>query len=85
VALHIEAEQSVMRRIGFLFLALAASLIVSGCGRKGPLEPPNAKTPNATTEATTDPVTTVPLPKSTKTKTPPDTDSSSPFLLDPLL
>ena len=74
-----------MGRIGFLSLILAASLIVSGCGRKGPLEPPNAQAPDATTEATTEPMTTVPLPKSTKPKAPPKTDSSSPFLLDPLL
>ena len=85
MALHIETEQSVMRRIGFLSLALAASLIVSGCGRKGPLEPPNAQAPGAATEATADPMTTVPLPKSAKPKAPPKTDSSSPFLLDPLL
>ena len=74
-----------MKRIGFLSLILAASLIVSGCGRKGPLEPPNAKTPDPATEATTDPMTTVPLPKSAKPKATPKTDSSSPFLLDPLL
>ena len=74
-----------MRRIGFLSLILAASLIVSGCGRKGPLEPPNAQAPDAATETATDPVAAVPLPKSTKPKVSPKTNSSSPFLLDPLL
>jgi predicted small lipoprotein YifL len=74
-----------MRRIGYLSLILATSLVVSGCGRKGPLEAPNAKAPAAATEATTDPLTTAPLPKSAKPKASPKTDSSSPFLLDPLL
>ena len=73
-----------MTRISVLTLIIAASLMLSACGRKGPLEPPNAATPNAT-EATADPVTTVPLPKTAKPKAQPKKEPSSPFLLDPLL
>lgn len=81
----LEAGQIVMIRIGALTLLLAASLMLSACGRKGPLEPPNAATPDAATETTEDPVTGVPIPKTAKPKAQPKTDSSSPFLLDPLL
>jgi predicted small lipoprotein YifL len=74
-----------MIRIGALTLLLVASMMLSACGRKGPLEPPNAATPDAATETTEDPVTGVPIPKTAKAKAQPKTDSSSPFLLDPLL
>jgi len=74
-----------MIRMGALTLLLATSLMLSACGRKGPLEPPNAATPDAATETTADPVTGVPIPKTAKPKAQPKTDSTSPFLLDPLL
>ena len=74
-----------MIRIGMLTLILAASLMISACGRKGPLEPPNAATPDAAAETAADPVSGVPIPKTAKPKAQPKTDSSSPFLLDPLL
>ena len=80
-----EAGDSAMIRFVLLTTALAAALIVSGCGRKGPLEPPNAKVPEATEETTPAPVTTLPVPKSAKPKSQPKTEPSSPFLLDPLL
>mgnify|MGYP006266483115 FL=1 len=78
-------ESVMMIRLATLTLVLAASLSVSACGRKGPLEPPNAKAPEAATETSSDPVAATPLPKAAKPKTQPKTDTSSPFLLDPLL
>jgi predicted small lipoprotein YifL len=60
-----------------LVLAVGLALVASGCGRKGPLEPP----PNPSATPTPDGDTGAPSRHKVQPITPPKT----PFVMDPLL
>jgi predicted small lipoprotein YifL len=63
-------------------LVFGLALLAAGCGRRGPLEPPNAgvATPAPTPSASTDPNDQLGRPKN-----PPITPPKTPFVLDPIL
>ncbi len=69
----------VARRVAALFLVAGLALGASGCGRKGPLEPP----PNPSATAT--PSSDDPTATATHHKPPPIVAPTAPFVLDPLL
>jgi predicted small lipoprotein YifL len=76
------APRVLSRRAVALLVISGVALAVSGCGRKGPLEPPpdpravnNAPTPTPTDSAT---------PQGHR-KVPPIATPKTPFVLDPLL
>ncbi len=66
-------------RVAALFLVVGLALGASGCGRKGPLEPP--PTPNAVATPSSDD----PLASQGHHRPPPITPPKTPFVLDPIL
>jgi predicted small lipoprotein YifL len=75
------ASRVLSRRAVALLVISGLALAVSGCGRKGPLEPaPDASAVNRPTPAPTDSAT----PQAHR-KVPPITAPKTPFVLDPLL
>ena len=75
------ARSPSVRRAAALALALGLALFVAGCGRRGPLEPPNAgvaptPTPTASSELND---------QFGRPKNPPITPPKTSFVLDPLL
>jgi predicted small lipoprotein YifL len=71
--------QDFARRVAALFLAAGLALGASGCGRKGPLEPP----PNPSATAT--PTSDDPAAAMSHHKPAPIEAPKTPFVLDPLL
>jgi predicted small lipoprotein YifL len=66
-------------RVAALFLVVGLALGASGCGRKGPLEPP--PTPNAVATPSSNDATTPQGPH----RPPPITPPKAPFVLDSVL
>lgn len=76
--------------VPLLLCALALSLTVSGCGRRGPLEPPPGSIEAQQQEAeekgeTLSNVTIPSISKGASRKTPPIRAPKEPFILDPIL
>ena len=71
-----------VRRAAALSLVLALALLAAGCGRRGPLEPPNSAiaTPSPTPTASSDLKDQLGRPKN-----PPIAPPKTPFALDPIL
>jgi predicted small lipoprotein YifL len=78
----IAARSSSVRRAAALALIFGLALLAAGCGRRGPLEPPNAgiATPTPTPSASSDLSEQLGKPKN-----PPITPPKTPFVLDPIL
>jgi predicted small lipoprotein YifL len=78
----IAARSPSVRRAAALALIFGLALLAAGCGRRGPLEPPNAgvATPTPTPSASSDLGEQLGKPKN-----PPITPPKSPFVLDPIL
>ena len=74
------ATRVLSRRAAALLVISGLALAVSGCGRKGPLEPP--PDPSAVNRAPTRTDSTMP---EGHHKVPPITPPKTPFVLDPLL
>ncbi len=75
------ARSSSVRRAAALALVFGLALLAAGCGRRGPLEPPNAgASPTPTPTASSDLGSQLGKPKN-----PPITPPKTPFVLDPLL
>ncbi|MGD0186667.1 MAG: hypothetical protein ABSC25_15635 [Roseiarcus sp.] len=69
-----------VRRLAALSLIVGLALGASGCGRYGPLEPPNSSAAAAPAQPSDDPLTSV-----THHKEAPITPPKAPFVLDPIL
>jgi predicted small lipoprotein YifL len=76
------ARSPSVRRTAALALIFGLALLAAGCGRRGPLEPPNAgvATPTPTPTASSDLNDQFGRPKN-----PPVTPPKTPFVLDPIL
>ncbi len=78
------ARSPSLRRAAALALIFGLALLAAGCGRRGPLEPPNAgvatPTPTPTPTASSDLSDQFGRPKN-----PPITPPKTPFALDPIL
>jgi predicted small lipoprotein YifL len=78
----IAARSPSARRAAALALIFGLALLAAGCGRRGPLEPPNAgvATPTPAPSASSDLGEQLGKPKN-----PPITPPKTPFVLDPIL
>jgi predicted small lipoprotein YifL len=76
------ASSPFVRRAAALSLVLGLALLAAGCGRRGPLEPPNAgiATPTPAPTASSDLNSQLGHPKN-----PPIAPPKTPFVLDPIL
>ena len=76
------ARSPSVRRAAALALIFGMALLAAGCGRRGPLEPPNAgvATPSPTPTASSELSDQFGRPKN-----PPITAPKTPFALDPIL
>jgi predicted small lipoprotein YifL len=76
------AHSPSVKRAAALALVFGLTLLAAGCGRRGPLEPPNAAvaTPTPTPTASSDVNDQLGRPKN-----PPITPPKTSFVLDPLL
>lgn len=69
-----------VRRAAALALIFGMMLLAAGCGRRGPLEPPNAGIATPAPTASSDPGDQLGKPKN-----PPITPPKASFVLDPIL
>jgi len=72
----------------FLLIGLVLVLGLGGCGRRGPLEPPETAAKQQATQPATETganLPGVPSPKGQSKRPPPITPPKEPFILDPLL
>jgi predicted small lipoprotein YifL len=76
------ARSPSIRRAAALALIFGMALLAAGCGRRGPLEPPNSAiaTPTPAPTASSDLGDQLGRPKN-----PPITPPKTPFVLDPIL
>ena len=74
------ARSPSVRRAAALALIFGLALLAAGCGRRGPLEPPNAGIATPAPGASSDLGEQLGKPKN-----PPITPPKTPFVLDPIL
>jgi predicted small lipoprotein YifL len=74
------ARSPSLKRVAALALVCGLALLAAGCGRRGPLEPPNAGVATPAPTASSDLSDQLGKPKN-----PPIARPKTPFVLDPLL
>jgi predicted small lipoprotein YifL len=74
------ARSPSIRRAAALALIFGMALLAAGCGRRGPLEPPNSAIATPAPTASSDLGDQLGRPKN-----PPITPPKTPFVLDPIL
>ncbi len=74
------SPQVSVRRFAALVLVVGMALAASGCGRYGPLEPPNSSASADHAKPSNDPGAGFTAPRN-----PPITPPKAPFVLDPVL
>ena len=70
-----------VKPVATLVLVVGMALVASGCGRRGPLEPP----PNASATPTPTPTSDADVLGATHHKAQPIVPPKTPFVLDPIL